>query len=221
MPSSRFRPRRWAVVVITAALATGCHVPSTATSAPPSAGAAGDLPAGDSSAAMPGPDSCKLGSRDGQPLPDPKCTPGAVNPAVRQNTIKDTICKTGWTKTVRPPTSKTSAMKATSARSYDLAASEKGEYDHLVSLELGGAPDDPRNLWVEPGKIPNPKDAVENKLSDAVCSGLVPLTVAQTAIASNWVTAFDQAGLRVSGGKVCLRDNPAKCANGKGTGDGE
>jgi hypothetical protein len=36
---------------------------------------------------------------------------------------------------------------------------------HEVSLELAGAPDDPRNLWVEPGKIPNPKDAVENKLS--------------------------------------------------------
>lgn len=181
----------------------------------------GPLAADDKNAPMPAPGACHIGQRDGQPLPDPHCTPGAINPQVTQDTIKDTICRSGWTKTVRPPTSLTDRMKAESARSYSVAAGQKGEYDHLVSLELGGAPDDPRNLWVEPGSIPNPKDSVENKLSDAVCSSLIPLSVAQTAIASNWVTAFDQAGLRVSGGKVCLRDNPAKCANGKGTGDGE
>ncbi len=81
----------------------------------------------------------------------------------------------------------------------------------LVSLELGGALADPANLWVEPGKIPNPKDAVENKLHSAVCSGLIPLATAQKAIAGNWTTAFDDAGLRIAGGKVCLRDTPAKC----------
>ena len=90
-----------------------------------------------------------------------------MNPAVRQDTIKDTICQAGWTKTVRAPTSKTNAMKAASAPSYDLAPGDKSEYDHLVSLELGGGPDDPRNLWVEPGTIPNPEDAVENKLHPA------------------------------------------------------
>ena len=182
--------------------------PAASSSAP--AGSSG-LVAGDHNAAMPAPNTCKVGSRDGQPLPDPHCTPGAINPDVRQDNINDTICKSGWTKTVRPPTSVTNKMKAESARSYGLGESEKGEYDHLVSLELGGAPDDPRNLWVEPGKIPNPKDAVENKLKQAVCAGLVPLTTAQKAIATNWVTAFDDAGLRVAGGKVCLRDNPSKC----------
>ena len=37
----------------------------------------------------------------GQPsviLPDKKRTPGALNPRVRQSTIKKTICKSGWTK---------------------------------------------------------------------------------------------------------------------------
>jgi len=170
---------------------------------------------------MPAAGTCKIGNRDGQPLPDPKCTPGAVNPAVRQDDIKDTICKSGWTKTVRPPASKTNPMKAASARSYGLPPEEQGEYDHLVSLELGGAPDDPRNLWVEPGKIPNPKDAVENKLNEAVCSGLIQLAAAQKAIAANWVTAFDDVGLRVANGKVCLRDNPSRCATGRrAEGDG-
>ena len=38
------------------------------------------------------------------------------------------------------------------------------EYDHFVPLELGGATNDPRNLWPEPGASPNPKDTVENDL---------------------------------------------------------
>lgn len=35
-------------------------------------------------------------------LPDPKCTPGAANPSVTQDNIKDTICVIGFSKTVRP-----------------------------------------------------------------------------------------------------------------------
>lgn len=135
---------------------------------------------------MPAPGTCQLGSRDGQPLPDPTCTPGAINLAVNQGNIDDTICKSGWSKTVRLPTSTTNPMKAASARSYSIPASQNSEYDHLVSLELGGAPDDPRNLWVEPGTIPNPKDTVENKLNQAVCSGMIPLATAQKAIAADW-----------------------------------
>jgi hypothetical protein len=131
---------------------------------------------------------------------------------VSQANIDDTVCKSGWTKTVRPPTSVTGKLKKQIDTAYGLPTTTEGELDHLISLELGGAPSDPANLWVEPGKIPSPKDAVENKLHSAVCSGLVPLTTAQHAIAGNWTTAFDDAGLRVSGGKVCLRDNPSKCA---------
>ncbi|MFD2416166.1 hypothetical protein [Amycolatopsis pigmentata] len=182
---------------------------------------AGSLPAGNPNAPMPAPGTCKVGSRDGQPMPDPACTPGAINPDVTQANIDSTICKSGWTKTVRPPTSRTGRMKTESARSYGIGADEKGEYDHLVSLELGGAPDDPRNLWVEPGSIPNAKDAVENKLNDAVCSDLVSLAQAQKAIASNWVTAIDDVGLRVAGGKLCLRADPSKCVTKGGDKTGE
>lgn len=194
----------------------GCRTGAPSGSQPPGpdTGASG-LAVGNSRTPMPVADSCRLGNRDGQPLPDPKCTPGAVNPSVTQANINDTICRSGWTSTVRPATSVTSKMKTQSARSYGLSEGERSEYDHLVSLELGGAPDDPRNLWVEPGSIPNPKDAVENKLNQAVCSNLIPLVTAQRAIASNWVTAFDTAGLRVAGGKVCLRQDPSRCASGR------
>jgi hypothetical protein len=160
---------------------------------------------------MPAPGTCTLGSRNGQHLPDPSCTPGALNPAVRQGTIAETICKSGWTATIRPPTSVIGKLKVSLKLAYGLPATTKGELDHLVSLELGGALVDPANLWVEPGAIPNPKDAVENKLRSAVCSGLVSLAAAQRAIAGNWTTAFDDAGLRVAGGKVCLRDDPTRC----------
>ncbi|WAL63246.1 hypothetical protein ORV05_19670 [Amycolatopsis cynarae] len=200
---------------------TACHPSTTASGGAPASAGSAVLAADDPNAPMPAAGTCKEGSRDGQPLPDPACTPGAVNPAVTQANIGDTVCKSGWTKTVRPPTSKTNRMKAASARSYGLPDGAQGEYDHLVSLELGGGPDDPRNLWVEPGTIPNPKDAVENKLHDAVCSGLIPLATAQKAIAGDWVTAYDDAGLRVVNGKVCLRDNPSRCATRGGDGTGE
>ncbi|MCO6004598.1 hypothetical protein NE236_06360 [Actinoallomurus purpureus] len=200
-------------------LAAGCSPngasPTSGGGGAPASASGSKLPVGNPDAPMPSPGTCKVGSRNDQPLPDHDCTPGAINADVKQSNIDRTICKVGWTATVRPPSSVTRVMKAKSARSYSLGRDVAGEYDHLVPLELGGAPDDPRNLWVEPGHIPNPKDAVEHKLNDAVCSGLVPLAKAQRAIAVRWVTAYDDVGLRVGGGKVCLRDNPSKCAKGR------
>jgi hypothetical protein len=60
------------------------------------------------------------------------------------------------------------------------------EYDHFVPLELGGAVNDPRNLWPEPGGTPNPKDAVEDELRQKVCNGHMTLAQAQRAISSDW-----------------------------------
>jgi hypothetical protein len=51
--------------------------------------------------------------------------------------------------------------------------------DHLVSLELGGHPTDPRNLWPEPIERAREVDQVENELNDAVCSGRMSLEEAQ------------------------------------------
>lgn len=76
-------------------------------------------------------------------------------------------------------------------------------YDHLISLQLGGDPNDPRNLWVEPpdpghkkgGGVNNAKDPVETKLHTAVCSGKVTLGAAQKAIVTDWTTALSTLGL--------------------------
>lgn len=134
-----------------------------------------------------------------QPLPDPKCTPGATNPKVTLATVKSTICRSGYTKTIRPPEKITSAEKRASMRAYGETSSRATEYDHLVPLELGGDPNDSRNLWPEPPSpgqqsVNNPKDKVESALNDLVCSGTVPLATAQHAIATNWTTALATVG---------------------------
>ncbi|WP_433754983.1 hypothetical protein [Nocardia sp. CA-135398] len=154
--------------------------------------------------AQPGPGSCHYrNSGDGQPLPDPACTPGAVNPKVAADNLGDTICKRGYTSSIRPPANITNREKDAAAKSYDYTGPLRdAEYDHLVSLELGGDPNDPRNLWVEPpspdhkpGAGPNnPKDAVENTLHALICSGKVALTDAQNAIAADWTTALVDVG---------------------------
>jgi hypothetical protein len=121
--------------------------------------------------------------------PDPRCTPGALNPTVTQATLGRTICSSGWTATVRPSVSITDREKAASMAAYGDTGSMGGfEYDHFVSLELGGATNDARNLWPEPGASPNPKDSVENSLHREVCDGQLTLAQAQREITTNWVS---------------------------------
>lgn len=123
-------------------------------------------------------------------LPDPVCTPGEINPDVTQANLNQTICVSGFTKTIRPPASLTNKIKAQQMGEYGFTDSLRNhEEDHLISLELGGAPSDPRNLWPEPGFSPNPKDKVENFLHAAVCAGRVTLAKAQQLIATDWTTA--------------------------------
>ncbi|GAQ53887.1 hypothetical protein [Streptomyces acidiscabies] len=134
------------------------------------------------------------------PLPDPSCQPGALNPDVTQDTIGSTICVSGWTATVRPSSSYTTALKKQQIVEYGYSDTSTADYeeDHFIPLELGGAPKDPLNLWPEPeygDKTAGNKDTVENKLKKAVCAGQVNLTDAQNAIASDWTTALSDLGL--------------------------
>jgi hypothetical protein len=125
-------------------------------------------------------------------LPDPQCTPGATNPAVTPATVETTICKEEWTATVRPPERVTEAEKRASVGAYGDYAGRRlraYEYDHLVPLELGGAVNDPRNLWPQRGASPNAKDHLERKLNDLVCRGQLGLRSAQQQIATDWISA--------------------------------
>jgi hypothetical protein len=195
--------RRHIVLVVaagvTAAALAGCQTPTGTTAA--SAPAASPAPAGGPLMAVhdPGhvtytgghPTGCHAGAG---PTPDHHCTPGAVDPAVTQATIDATVCRSGYTATVRPPVAETNTFKAESSRAYGVPGGTASELDHLVPLVLGGA-NDSANLWPEIGKIPNPKDQVETTLARAVCGGKVRLVDAQNAIAADWTTAEKQLGL--------------------------
>jgi hypothetical protein len=145
---------------------------------------------------QPAPGTCHYRTAaNAQTLPDPACTPGAVNPKVTPDTLGTTICRTGYTKSIRPPKAITNAEKRANAAAYGNSGPLSGmEYDHLVPLELGGDPNDARNLWIEPQASPNPKDAVESQLHQLVCDGAVSLSAAQDAIATDWTTALGASG---------------------------
>ncbi len=109
-------------------------------------------------------------------LASPTLTPGAVNDDVTQANIGSTICVRGWTRTVRPPVAYTNALKAEQLRAYGLPGPLSAyQEDHLISLELGGAPTDPRNLWPEPYPRAADVDRIENELNAKVCSGRLTL----------------------------------------------
>jgi hypothetical protein len=113
-------------------------------------------------------------------LADAVRTPGVLNPDVTQATIGSTICVRGWTRTVRPPTDYTNALKRQQLGEYGLHGPLSAyQEDHLISLELGGDPTDPRNLWPEPYPRASDVDAIENELNAKVCSGALSLADAQ------------------------------------------
>jgi hypothetical protein len=131
-------------------------------------------------------------------IPNPRITPGAINPAVTQANLGDTICrKGGYTSTIRPPESYTHDLKVKGIQQYGYTDNRLRDYeeDHLVSLEVGGSPDSPQNLWPEPHHVVGnwgsyTKDALENKLHELICSGRLSLAQAQYEEAHDWVSAY-------------------------------
>jgi hypothetical protein len=208
--------RRAAVAVVCLLTLAGCGSTATPDLPTPSAST---LPSGIVVAAghgwtsarldgsIPAPGACRLGTgRDGEPLPDPHCTPGAVDAAVTDANRRSTVCrKGGYTGSVRPPVALTDAAKRRLLAAYGIAANRIGDYelDHLVALNDGGA-SDVRNLWPEPNTfrqfhetpdIHNDKDAVEDYTYAAICRGTVTVTQVQRVMAADWTTAVAKLGL--------------------------
>ena len=194
--------RSHATLVLLLALAGVCGlVAATLSHASAAGGLAYSRASGSVVQTQPPPGSCHERGSGLFVLPDPRCTPGALNPAVTQRTIGSTICSAGWTASVRPPESVTEPEKFASISSYGLPGRVSAyEYDHLVALELGGALNDPRNLWPEPDYVHhpafylNPKDYLGKALNRLVCRGEMPLARAQLLIARDWVAAYREYG---------------------------
>ena len=138
-------------------------------------------------------------------LPNSSLTPGAINPDATPDDLSTTVCKSGWATSVRPPSAYTAALKLVQIVEYGYADRNPSHYqeDHLVPLELGGAPRDKRNLWPEPNVAVLPdgtavgsaqKDALEDALHAQVCDGQLALDDAQRMMAADWVAAWEAAG---------------------------
>jgi hypothetical protein len=129
-------------------------------------------------------------------LPDPTCTPGALYGPSQRNPAS-TVCVHGFTKTIRPPVTYTGPLKLELMKAYGFANRSPMDFelDHLVALEDGGAPSDPRNLWPqahEPTPGSHEKDDLENALHALVCKQELSITAAGDVLAHNWLAEYER-----------------------------
>jgi hypothetical protein len=108
----------------------------------------------------------------------------------------------GYSSSIRPPTSYTTPLKITQIAQYGYSDTSTADYeeDHLIALEDGGSPRSPLNLWPEPrfavgGKTAANKDTIENKIHTAICNGTAGVDAARHAIATNWTTVLQVLGI--------------------------
>lgn len=143
---------------------------------------------------------CSVGAISGIPLPDPACTPGAVNPTMTLQILTSGDFKTGCERDVASsPTEKkaTYAGYGTIKPKNNTGKKQTCELDHLVSLEIGGA-DTVDNIWPQCGpkgaklnkRYFKRKDMVENYVAALIKDGTIdtPAKLAeyQHKIASDW-----------------------------------
>jgi hypothetical protein len=88
------------------------------------------------------------------------------------------------------------------------------QVDHLISLELGGDPKDPRNLWIQPYEglwNAHDKDKLENELHKQVCLGKMDLADVQKRVSTNWIELYKQVfktDKPLPIGKADIHDDP-------------
>ncbi len=126
-------------------------------------------------------------------LPPPG-VPGAIDPSVTQGNIDTTVCRPGYSRSVRRPYAVTGPLKRQM-----MAEQRPGEpmadyeLDHLIPISLGGAPLDARNLWLQPRRgqaNAGDKNELAYVLWRLVCDRRVTLATAQRSISQDWIKAY-------------------------------
>jgi hypothetical protein len=146
---------------------------------------------------------CHTRSLNGLPVPDPKCTPGAINPTITAEVLREPVFRTACLRqqvTAEREKARTYNWYSIPHPVNNSLGSQSCELDHLVPLELGGA-DTLDNIWPQCGPPGTPlaqryfkqKDVVENYLSWRVKRGEMDLAQAQKGVASNWTQYLAQA----------------------------
>ncbi|MEA2919778.1 MAG: hypothetical protein QOJ15_11859 [Bradyrhizobium sp.] len=170
--------------------------------------------------ATPAPQKCTPGKKNGFPVPDPKCTPGAVNPTLTVTVLSDPDFKTGC---VRDQATSPEKKKETYT-SYKViepkdnsGKNQTCELDHFISLELGGA-DTLDNIWPQCGpknvqlgqRNFKQKDMVEDYLAFLVKNDRMALADAQKGIAADWTQFLAKARQVCPGGRCAMAKLPPK-----------
>lgn len=127
--------------------------------------------------------------------PDPMLTPGATDPSVTQNNIQDTVCVRGYTDQVRPDKKYTNRLKHEQIQQYNYVDRDPRHYelDHLIPLNIGGSPSDPKNLWPQTRQgewSAEKKNDLEFVVYKMVCHGEISLHEAQQKVAHDWIEAY-------------------------------
>jgi len=147
--------------------------------------------------------SCKIGTKNGFPMPDPSCTPGAYNPTVTVAVLSNANFRTCC---VRDKVESEEAKKVAYSwyglqdPANNTGSTQTCELDHLVPLEMGGA-DSMDNIWPQCGpgnavlknRYFKQKDQVEMYLAEQVKSGAMDQSTAQHAIARDYTQFLDAA----------------------------
>lgn len=102
---------------------------------------------------------------------------GALNPAVTQETLATTICKSGYTATIRPTRYEMYAIKRRMMRTQHITYRRIA--DHIVPLEVGGAPRALANIQLQTVAAAKRKDQREHSTRRAICSGRMTLAQGQ------------------------------------------
>lgn len=125
-------------------------------------------------------------------LPNGHITPGAVDSAATLSIV----C--GQSTQARRAVSQATKNKVYANYGVMSHTATSHEVDHLIPLELGGS-NDIKNLWPE-AAVPTPgfhqKDVLENRMHSLVCTGKMPLILAQKQIATDWVAAYNKYVLK-------------------------
>lgn len=139
---------------------------------------------------------CHVRMVHGYSLPDPKCTPGAINPSVTTDVLDNLDFSTACIRN----RATTAREKAMTYRWYGIhfpkhnhGKTQICELDYLIPLKLGGA-DTLDNVWPQCGPKHGPvwkrgfkrKNLVENYLVKMVRDGKMQLWEAQQGIAKDW-----------------------------------
>ena len=100
---------------------------------------------------------------------------------LRRHLLARTAPRRNPTSASHPPATYTSSLKKQQLAAWGDADQNPSHYeeDHLISLELGGAPWSKKNLWLEPLSQAKKSEPLENAWHKKLCNGTLTLKQAQ------------------------------------------